>query len=123
MKKLLLLFVISLSVIACDRYHLDFDDEIVSKNYTGWLDENPEDGASLGTISASSSYFRINFEILTQDPEDAMRVDEKDGELFVNDASKFDFETDSTITADVRISNEENADTIKVLLTLIDVQE
>ena len=85
MKKLLLLFVISLSVIACDRYHLDFDDEIVSKNYTGWLDENPEDGASLGTISASSSYFRINFEILTQDPEDAMRVDEMKS---ITDATK-----------------------------------
>ena len=87
------------------------------------MDENPANGAEIGQIHASSSYGRMNFEILTQNPEGAFAVTEKKGELSVSDSTKFDFEKDSTIIGQVIISNNQMADTVSVEITLVDLPE
>jgi len=90
------------------------------------MDENPESGAEIGTIDASSGYGRINYTILSQSPEGAIAVTDKvvgGGVITVADASVFDFETNPLIEASVRIYNPDDSDTISVKLTLVDLDE
>lgn len=120
--------VICIVVIAagCNKYELDFDEVINSKNFIATMDENPENGFEIGTIEASSGYGRINFEILSQTPEGAIAVSDKTvggGVITVADASVFDYEINPVIESFVRIYNPDDSDTIVVRLTLRDLDE
>jgi hypothetical protein len=101
----------------------DFSNTILARDFHTEMDENPEEGAAIGKISASSSYGRMEFEIEFQQPEGAFAVTKTKGELSVLDAALFDYETDSVIVGSVIISNNQMADTIKVKIKLADVPE
>ena len=121
-----LLFLV-LVCFSCDsKYELDLDEEIISKNFIATMDENPENGFEIGTIEATSGYGRINYTVLSQSPEGAISVLDKTiggGVITVADASVFDFETNPLIEASVRIFNPDDSDTIKIELTLRDLEE
>lgn len=119
----LTLTIAGLLIISSCGIDYDFSDTILAKNFYTTMDENPALGAEIGKIHASSSYGRMNFEILTQNPEGAFAVTEKKGELSVSDSTKFDFEKDSTIIGQVIISNNQMADTVSVEITLVDLPE
>lgn len=119
----LTLTIANLLVISSCGIDYDFSDTILARNFYITMDENPLNGAEIGKISTSSSYGRMDFKILTQNPEGAFAVTEKKGELSVLDSTKFDFENDSTIIGQVIISNNQMADTVSVEITLVDLPE
>lgn len=131
MKILQILFAVilascSFAISSCDRYELDFDEEIITRNFNKEMEENPSPNEIIGILDASSSYTRITFNLLSQTPEGAMAVsDQKDhkGEISVADSSLFDFENHKEINARVAVFNPDNADTININIKLLDVEE
>ncbi|MDA8886559.1 hypothetical protein OAD66_07580 [Bacteroidia bacterium] len=130
MKILQILFVVLLAscsfLTSCDRYELDFDKEIIARNFNKEMDENPSPNEIIGVLDASSSYTRISFNLTSQTPEGAIEVsDQKDhkGEISVADSSLFDFEKHQEIKARVAMFNPDNADTINVNIKLIDLDD
>lgn len=76
------------------------------------LDENPQEGDTVGTVQTEGGAV-INFSITSQTPSGALNISGS-GELTVADASLFDFESNSTITATVTAENAENTASITV---------
>lgn len=79
------------------------------------IDENPTDGQVIGTIGTDGSAGQ-GFSITSQTPSGALSIDPTSGEVTVDDASLFDFEANSTLTATVTAENAENAVTVTVNL-------
>jgi hypothetical protein len=118
-----ILLVIAVVLFGCKEYELDFDEEIIARNFSVEMDENPENGYVIGTLNASTTYERIDFKIDRQNPEGAFAVDAKKGTVTVADATKFDYEKDSVITGTVIVSNPNNSDSLKVNIKLRDIAE
>ncbi|WP_149303552.1 Lcl domain-containing protein [Pareuzebyella sediminis] len=78
------------------------------------LDENPQEGDSVGTVQTDAS--TSDFTIISQTPTGALSIDADSGELTVADATLFDFETNPTITATVTADNAENSITVTINL-------
>lgn len=74
-------------------------------DFTGSIDENPENGASLGTVSASTSSGAVTFEIVSQTPAGAVAINATSGALTVADASLFVAADNPTISGTVRATN------------------
>ena len=102
-------------------------DEIVSisvSTFEAELDENPANGAVIGTVEASTSDgSALVYEIASQSPSGAMDINNLTGELTVLDASLFDFETNPTITGAILASSGDVNATIIATITLRDVAE
>jgi len=79
------------------------------------IDENPTDGQVIGTIGTDGSAGQ-GFSITSQTPSGALSIDPTSGEVTVDDASLFDFEANSTLTATVTAENAENTVTVTVNL-------
>lgn len=84
------------------------------------MDENPFNGQTVGTVQTVGGT-ALNFSIVSQSPSGAMDIDSGSGELTVADASLFDYETNSTITATINAENAEN--TVTITVTLNNVSE
>ena len=74
-------------------------------DFSGSIDENPEMGASIGTVSASTSSGSVTFEIVSQTPAGAVAINSTSGELTVSDASLFVAANNPTISGIVRATN------------------
>lgn len=68
------------------------------------IDENPTNGQSIGTVQAAGGPV-LNFVLISETPSGALNVDATTGVLTVADASLFDFETNPTITAMVKVDD------------------
>ncbi|MCF7560237.1 cadherin repeat domain-containing protein [Sabulilitoribacter multivorans] len=75
------------------------------------MDENPETGASIGTISTNISG---TFSIISQNPNGAFAINPQTGEVTVADASLFDFEINTTLQA-VVVASEAGAESIALV--------
>jgi hypothetical protein len=108
----LAVFVLFLGV-ACNN---DDDGEVIVTlaDLEVTLDENPQEGDSVGTVQTDAS--TSGFTIISQTPKGALSIDADSGELTVEDASLFDFETNPTITATVTADNAENSITVTINL-------
>ncbi|WP_424961016.1 hypothetical protein [Ekhidna sp.] len=118
--KIINLFIIALafSTISCG----DDDNQVSLVNLQDLeltIDENPADGEVLGTITSDG--VGVGFSITSQTPSGALSVDAGTGEVSVADASLFDFETHSTITATISAENAENS--ASVTISVINVSE
>lgn len=98
------------------------DDNQDSPNTTDFnttINENPIEGLLVGTITTSNTSTK-NYAILSQTPNDALRVDPETGNLIVNNALVFDFETNPSITAIVRDLAGNNTTNVTINLNNID---
>ena len=68
-------------------------------NFTITVDENPENGQVLGSPVVSASGASLTFALSNQNPAGALAINANTGELSVANASLFDFEERSNITA------------------------
>ncbi|MCX2680144.1 DUF1566 domain-containing protein [Galbibacter sp. EGI 63066] len=112
-------------VISCTE---NSDEEIVdititASNFSTEIDENPMNNQSLGIVDATVNQGTLSFSIEEQNPNDAMEINLSTGELFVMNASLFDFENNSQVTATVRIETEDRFKNISVTINLNDVNE
>jgi hypothetical protein len=86
---------------------------LVIDNFNVNINENPNYDQLIGTIPSHINENRplyYTFEILSQSIENAISIrndgiySEEPGSLFVNDETVFDFETNSVITAIIKVS-------------------
>jgi hypothetical protein len=118
-----LLFLVSLALFAaCVNEPIVPDYTITFEDFSTEIAENPTAGQSLGRIQASSEV-NLTFSIVAQSPEGAVAIDAATGELSVADESKFDFETNPSLTGAVSVENSEESATARFTITLTDVEE
>ena len=85
--------------------------------------ENPEAGASLGTIEASVNTGSLQFSLVSQSVAGALALNASTGAVTVADAALFDFETVQSLTASIRVSSGSVSEDVTVTITLTDVDE
>ncbi|MEO1053223.1 MAG: LamG-like jellyroll fold domain-containing protein [Bacteroidota bacterium] len=129
-KKLSALMLIALMLNACG------DDEGVQPTPTPMINasdatftiaENAAVGDEIGIIQASASLDNepqaVAFNLIDQNPAGAVSINASSGALSVADASIFDFETNNSISANVRVSAGSVADTVQVTINITDLLE
>ena len=82
--------------------------EIYADNFVMSMDEGVSENESLGFFPAQSDHGSMNFELISQTPENAVNIDPETGEVFVNDASLFAYDLNPSISGMVKISNNES---------------
>lgn len=87
------------------------------------VDENPEQGALLGTISASTNNGTIRYTLVSQSNSGALAVNETTGAITVANPESFDFEANTTLTAVVRVAVGSTSQEVTVTINLTDVSE
>ena len=87
------------------------------------IDENPEAGASLGTIEATVNTGSLQFSLVSQSVAGALALNASTGAVTVADAALFDFETVQSLTASIRVSSGSVSEDVTVTITLTDVDE
>ena len=85
--------------------------------------ENPEAGATLGTVQASVSTGSLQYSLTSQSVAGALAINASTGVVTVADAALFDFETVQSLTANVRVTAGNVIKDITVTITLTDVDE
>ena len=133
MKKLtspIVMLLLSLLVLQCgkgeDGGGSDYPSPtitITASDFSVTIAENPAAGAVLGTVQANASSGSVSFAITSQSLAGAIAINASTGELTVANASLFDFETQSTLTAVVRASSGGSTDDATITITLTDVDE
>ena len=69
------------------------------------MDEHPENGQIIGTVSGSTNEGSVTFSITEQIPSGAFSIDAASGDLSVADGTLFSFETNPVITGNIRVAN------------------
>ena len=94
-------------------------------DFTTTIEENPSDNQVLGTISATSTQSAVTFSLNDQTPPGAFAIDASSGELTVADASLFDFESRTVLTATVTATatNGESFETATITVNLTNIDE
>lgn len=100
------------------------DITITTSNFNTQIDENPNSGDILGTISASvSDGSSPTFAISTESAPGAFALNANSGQLSVANASLFDFERNTVISAVITISAGDISETITASVGLNDVED
>lgn len=97
--------------------------EIAAEDFSVTIDENPQDGAVIGTISASVNTGTLSYSLSNQNPGGAMTINSSTGELSVLNAGAFDFETNPVVSATVTVSGGETSEEVLVTINLNDIDE
>lgn len=121
---IVLTFSLYFSCVESDNTTGDTADIVITANdFNTTINENPSVYQALGVISASASEGELSFEIVEQNPENAIDVNATTGEITIVNASLFDYETNPVIIAVVLIYNEDISQTITVTINLLDEEE
>lgn len=97
---------------------------VTANNFTGSIDENPDNAAVIGTVSArASDGSSLTYTLSNQNVAGALAIDASTGELTVADASAFDFETNPSITATYTASSGTEEANASITITVNDVFE
>ncbi|HLV13603.1 MAG TPA: cadherin repeat domain-containing protein [Xanthomarina sp.] len=92
------------------------------KNLVTNFDENPNDGAVVGTIQAVSKNI-LSFSISFQTPAGALGINPSTGELKVANATLFDFETNPVISATISIADLNSTTSATATINLNDLDD
>ena len=96
---------------------------ITAEGFVTDVEENPAVGKTIGTIIASTTRGDLSFEMMSQDPVDALIVDPISGEISIGDATLFDFEERRFTTAVIMVSNEDKEDAIVARVNVLNAFE
>lgn len=83
------------------------------QDFTVAFDENPANGEVVGTVQVDGNG-PFSFSIASQSPAGALDINATTGELTVADASLFDFETNTVVSATVSIVGSANQSTVTI---------
>lgn len=119
---LLALPILTLSVWSCGEddiipLRISADECVVS------VDENPNPGKSIGQVEATTTRGDLSYEIMTQDPADAIVVNPTTGEITVGDTTLFDYEERPFTTAMIMVSNEDKEEAMVARVNILNVFE
>lgn len=87
------------------------------------INENPENNKKIGTIYGTTNKGAVTFSILNQQPSNSFTINSSTGEIFVNDKSIYDYETITSITGLIRVSNGEIFKESSITINLNDLVE
>ena len=90
---------------------------LTAEDFAVTIDENPAEGAVLGTIKAEVTEGAISYAITSQDVEGALAINEETGELSVLNVEPFDYEVNESISSTVTVSAE-GADDVEVAIMI-----
>ncbi|WP_048330862.1 cadherin repeat domain-containing protein [Bizionia psychrotolerans] len=116
---------LTVAVILLCLFNCSSDDDIndaqapPATSFNRTINENPTEGLLIGTIPTTGAS-STNFSITSQSINGALRIDPSTGNLIVNNALVFDFETNPSITAVVRDLNNNSTTNVTIDLTNID---
>lgn len=96
---------------------------ITASNLTASIDENPASGIALGTVQATVNTGSISFSIVSESISGAFSIDASSGVVSVADPAAFDFETQTSLTATIRLISGTASEEITVTINLNDVAE
>ena len=85
------------------------------------IDENPNNGQVLATLSGTTNQGDLAFSLTNQNPAGAMAIDSQSGELTVADSSLFDFEANPTLTATGNVTAEGETKSATITVNLNNV--
>lgn len=88
--------------------------------FTAFIDENPANGTSIGTIDATSTSGTLSFQLVSQSPSGSIAVDAVTGEITVANSDLFVFATNPRITATVEVSNGTQTENASVTIIIND---
>ena len=126
--RLLILFLFSVfTFISCSKDSNDdpdpFETTVTTSDFSITMDENPNDGYVIGTVSGTTNQGSVTFSIIEQTPANAFTIDAASGELKVLNKILFDFETNPTITGTIKVANGLAVKNALVTITLNDLVE
>jgi Protein of unknown function (DUF1566) len=98
------------------------ESEISVQNFTANISENPVTGQSIGTVQATGDG-TLTYSITAQTPTGALGINSSTGALTVANAALFDFETNSTSTATIAVTNSGTIKNLTATINLTDVHE
>ncbi|WP_103070131.1 Lcl domain-containing protein [Aquimarina sediminis] len=96
--------------------------ELSIQDFTTGIDENSPNGTVLGAVTATGDGTLV-FSITSQIPVGALDINASTGDLTVADATLFDFETNTSITANITVGNSISTETAVVTIDLNDIHE
>lgn len=85
------------------------------------VDENPPNGQVLGSVEVTSNAQHLTFSLSDQSSPGAMQIDSQTGELTVLDNTKFNYETNTSITGKVTVSAESTSKSALVTVRINDL--
>ncbi|GAA4276719.1 cadherin repeat domain-containing protein [Aquimarina mytili] len=94
---------------------------ITTKDFEVTIDENPAPGFELGMIEATTNQGTLVYSLKTEEPTGAFAIDASTGKLTVKDATLFDYETRTQLTATATLKNGDVTKEAKVNVTLNDI--
>ena len=103
----------------------DVDDAMLTTEDIAFeLAENSvQNGDIIGTVPGSSDQGAVTFSFFSQSAEGALSINSTTGELSVADFTKFDFEANSAITAEVIVTFDQISKSSTVTINLTDVDD
>ncbi|GEM_PF-2744289 len=111
-----------------DNARVDIDvnnvlETLTTQDETLTIDENPTNGQSLVTIMGDTDLGSPTFSIQNESVAGAFAINETTGELTVADPSKFDYESNTSLTANIGLTNANLQATSIVTVNLNDIFE
>lgn len=110
----------SLLFISCSE---DEDITVSTSDFTVTIDENPSFGQVLGTVQGNTNDGAVLFSITQQSPSDAFFIDSSTGQLIVANAAVYDFESRTSITGIVKVSNGEVSQNASITININNLPE
>ena len=103
----------------------DVDESTLSaQDFTVTIDENPINGQVLGNITATAdASSAITYSITSQTPSGAMAIDATTGQLTVADSTLFDYESNTSLTADISVKTATKSEDVTATISLNDLSE
>lgn len=97
--------------------------EVEVEDFSATISENPEVGDVLGTVDFSVTSGTATFSLISVNPSGALAINASSGQLTVADASLFDYEDRTSISATVNATADTESASATVTITLQDVIE
>ena len=116
-----LTLALTLTIIGCsndDDATVTPVNQISVQDLMTTIDENPTNGDVVGTVQTTQTVggATLTFSISSQTPSGALNINTTTGELTIADASLFDYETNSTITATISVTGSVDIGTTTISL-------
>ena len=108
--------------IGCSKDNSTSTPTVQANDMSIILDEHPELGARIGKVEGANLENAI-FKIVSQNPDGAFEIDAYNGEITIADASLFDYEINTVLSAQLTVNNEVSSDASKIEVSLSDIDE
>lgn len=96
---------------------------VTTSDFLITIDENPESGQVIGTVTGTTNEGAVSFSIIEQFPESAFSIDPSSGELKVAVPTLFNFEVHPELTGTVKVANGTLFEIAAVTINLNDLEE